>query len=154
MADDVRWLAGRGSPRQEIGLPDWAKRPWPEVAEYIRRLKEEQDAIILAHNYQRPEVQDVADIVGDSLALARAGAASDAPVIALCGVQFMAESAAILSPEKQFEAMSEDAICGFMKMITLEKVRDSLRDMQYPVTVAPDIAARARRALERMVVLG
>ena len=299
----------------------------------IRDLARTRNALILAHNYQRPEVQDVADIVGDSLALARAGAASDAPVIALCGVQFMAESAAILSPEKtvlipdraagcsladsitadqlrrwkaqhpgavvvayvntsaevkaeadycctsgnakavieaipadreilflpdvnlglwlervtgrklqiwlgechvhagiraedmeraqrespdaeflvhpecgcasqcmafgndqtkilstegmirfakaspksrfivatevgilhrlrreapekQFEAMSEDAICGFMKMITLEKVRDSLRDMQYPVTVAPDIAARARRALERMVVLG
>ena len=58
------------------------------------------------------------------------------------------------APDKQFEALSEEAVCGFMKMITLEKVRDSLRDMQYPVTVAPEIAARARRAVERMIALG
>ena len=56
-------------------------------------------------------------------------------------------------PEKQFEALSEEAVCSFMKLITLEKVRDSLRDMVYPITVPADIAARARAAVERMVAI-
>ena len=299
----------------------------------IRSLARVRNAVILAHNYQRPEVQDVADVVGDSLGLARAGAATGADVIALCGVTFMAETAAILSPEKsilipdraagcsladsisadelrawkaknpgaivvayvnttaavkaesdicctsgnaraviesipadreilflpdlwlgqylervtgrrlklwmgechvhagirpadierwqadapdaellvhpecgcasqamafgnerthilstegmirfanespkdrfivatevgilhrlrreapekRFEAASEEAICGYMKLITLEKLRDSLRDMRYEVTVPADIAAKARQAVERMVALG
>jgi quinolinate synthase len=58
------------------------------------------------------------------------------------------------APEKRFEAASEEAICGYMKMITLEKLRDSLRDMRYEVTVPADIAAKARQAVERMVALG
>jgi quinolinate synthase len=299
----------------------------------IRSLAQLRNATILAHNYQRPEIQDVADVVGDSLALARAGAASPSPVLVLCGVEFMAESAAILSPSKtvllpdlaagcslassitadelrrwkaqypgavvvayvnttaavkaeadycctsgnaravieaipadreilflpdvnlglwlqqvtgrklhiwmgechvhagirpdeltarveadpsaeflvhpecgcasramafggermrilstegmirfasaspaekfvvatevgilhrlrgslpdrRFEPLSEEAVCAFMKLITLEKVRDSLRDMVHPITVAPDIAERARAAVERMVAIG
>ncbi len=66
----------------------------------ISSLKEERDAVILAHNYQVPAVQDIADFVGDSLELARAAAALDCAVIVFCGVDFMAETAAILSPDK------------------------------------------------------
>src|SRR5690242_21120269 len=67
----------------------------------IKALAKKRNAVILAHNYQRAEVQDVADYVGDSLGLARQGAATKSDVIVFCGVHFMAETAAILSPEKR-----------------------------------------------------
>ena len=89
----------------------------------IRELAKRRDAVILAHNYQRPEVQDVADFVGDSLALARAGAATTQPVIALCGVRFMAESAAILSPEKIVLIPDLRAGCSLADSITADQLR-------------------------------
>ena len=84
----------------------------------VRELARERDAVILAHNYQLPEVQDVADYVGDSLGLSRQAAATDAAVIVFCGVHFMAETAAILSPDKQVLIPDPDAGCSLASSIT------------------------------------
>jgi len=89
----------------------------------IRRLKEEKDAIILAHNYQRGEVQDVADYVGDSLELSRAAASAAGKVIVFCGVDFMAETASILSPEKTVVLPAAEACCPMAQMITADELR-------------------------------
>jgi quinolinate synthase len=98
----------------------------PRIAslqEEVRELARLREAVILAHNYQLPEIQDVADFVGDSLGLAREGAATDAPVIAFCGVHFMAETAAILSPEKTVLIPDLDAGCSLAASITAEQLR-------------------------------
>ena len=71
-----------------------------ELQRDIKALARSRNAVILAHNYERPEVQDVADYVGDSLGLSREAAKTDADIIVFCGVHFMAETAAILSPQK------------------------------------------------------
>jgi quinolinate synthase len=92
--------------------------------EEIRELAKTREAVILAHNYQRPEVQDVADYVGDSLGLSREAAATDAEVIVFCGVHFMAETAAILSPEKTVLLPDLGAGCSLAASITAEQLRD------------------------------
>jgi quinolinate synthase len=94
-----------------------------EWATRVRRLANERDAVILAHNYQRPEIQEVADHVGDSLALARLAAASSASVIVLCGVYFMAETAKILSPSRTVLIPDAGAGCSLADSITAEQLR-------------------------------
>ena len=95
----------------------------PALQEEIRALARERDAVILAHNYQVPEVQDVADFVGDSLQLSQLAARSEESVIAFCGVHFMAETASILCPEKTVLLPDEDAGCSLADSITAEQLR-------------------------------
>jgi quinolinate synthase len=95
----------------------------PALQAEVRELARERDAVILAHNYQLPEVQDVADYVGDSLGLSRQGAATDATTIAFCGVHFMAETASILSPDKTVLIPDLDAGCSLADSITPEELR-------------------------------
>ncbi len=90
----------------------------------VRRLAAERDAVILAHNYQAPEIQDVADHVGDSLALARLAAASSARTIVLAGVYFMAETAKILCPERTVLIPSRNAGCSLADSITAAQLRE------------------------------
>jgi quinolinate synthase len=92
--------------------------------EEVRALARERNAVILAHNYQVPEVQDVADFVGDSLGLSREAAATDADAIAFCGVHFMAETAAILCPEKTVLIPDLDAGCSLAASITADDLRE------------------------------
>jgi quinolinate synthase len=103
--------------------PDLAPEDVPVLQDEVRALARERDAVILAHNYQRPEVQDVADYVGDSLGLSRQGAATDATTIAFCGVHFMAETASILSPEKTVLIPDLDAGCSLADSITPDQLR-------------------------------
>jgi quinolinate synthase len=90
----------------------------------VRALARERDAVILAHNYQVPEVQDVADFVGDSLGLSRKAATADASVIAFCGVHFMAETASILSPGKTVLIPDLEAGCSLADSITAGELRN------------------------------
>jgi quinolinate synthase len=109
-----------GGAADEPGAGD---EPGPGWAEEVRRLAAERDAVILAHNYQLPEIQDVADHVGDSLALSRLAAASDARVIVFAGVYFMAETAKILSPGKTVLIPDRRAGCSLADSITAGQLR-------------------------------
>src|SRR5947207_14512545 len=104
------------------------RKPMPKerfdpLAREIFALKKQLNAVILAHNYQVPEVQDVADYVGDSLGLSRQAAATDADTIVFCGVHFMAETAKILSPEKTVLIPDPRAGCSLASSITAEQLR-------------------------------
>src|SRR5881398_380825 len=92
-------------------------------AEEVRRLAKQRDAVLLAHNYQVPEIQDIADHTGDSLALSRIAAASDASTIVFCGVHFMAETAKILAPGKTVLIPDARAGCSLADSITGEQLR-------------------------------
>jgi len=94
-----------------------------ELQREIRELARERNAVILAHNYERPEVQDVADVVGDSLGLSREAARTSADVIVFCGVHFMAETAAILSPDKTVLLPDLGAGCSLAATIDADQLR-------------------------------
>jgi len=104
-----------------------------ELRDFITRRKRELNALILAHFYQLPEIQDIADFVGDSLQLARQAAETEADVIVFCGVSFMAESAKILSPDKMVLLPEIKAGCAMANMVTAEDLR-SLKE-QHPGSV-------------------
>lgn len=102
----------------------------------VKALARERDAVILAHNYQVPEVQDVADYVGDSLGLSREAAATDSEAIVFCGVHFMAETAAILSPDKTVLIPDLDAGCSLAASITADQLREWKADNPDAVVVS------------------
>ena len=101
----------------------------------IMKLKGEKDVVILAHNYQIPEVQDIADFVGDSLGLARQAAKTNHKTILFCGVHFMAETAAIISPEKKVLIPDLDAGCSLSDSITVEQLKKWKNEHPGAVTV-------------------
>ena len=96
----------------------------PALQEEVRALVAERGAVVLAHNYQLPEIQDVADYVGDSLGLSQQAANADAGTIMFCGVHFMAETASILCPEKLVLIPDLDAGCSLADSITAQQLRD------------------------------
>src|SRR5512140_2047747 len=101
-----------------------------ELKQAIKELLKKRNAVLLAHNYMRDEVQEIADITGDSLGLSQEAAKTSADVIVFCGVHFMAESAAILCPEKTVLLPRMDAGCPMADMITADELQKFKR--QYP----------------------
>jgi quinolinate synthase len=102
---------------------DWTSEDWQAWRDEVRALARRRDAVVLAHNYQAPEIQDVADHVGDSLALSRIAAASSASTIVFAGVHFMAETAKILAPTRTVLIPDRAAGCSLADTITAEDVR-------------------------------
>jgi quinolinate synthase len=96
----------------------------PALQDEVRALARERGAVILAHNYQLPEIQDVADYVGDSLGLSQQAAKADAPMIVFCGVHFMAETASILCPDRRVLIPDLDAGCSLADSITADQLRE------------------------------
>ncbi|MCL0049726.1 quinolinate synthase NadA, partial [Peptococcaceae bacterium] len=113
-----------------------------KLREEILRLKDERCALILSHYYQQPEIQDIADYVGDSLELSRTAAKTNKKVIVFCGVHFMAESAAILSPDKTVLIPDVTAGCPMADMVTREALIAKKKEMQ-DVTVVTYVNSSA-----------
>jgi len=109
---------------QPTPLADLSPVEIERLSDQVRALAAERNAVILAHNYQLPEVQDVADHMGDSLGLSREAASTGADVIAFCGVHFMAETASILSPDKTVLIPDPDAGCSLSESITGAQLRE------------------------------
>src|SRR5256886_13907543 len=97
---------------------------YAELQEEIKQLARARNAVLLAHNYERPEVQDVAAFVGDSLGLSREAAKTEADTIVFCGVHFMAETASILSPRKTVLLPDLAAGCSLASTITAQQLSD------------------------------
>jgi len=109
---------------EPVPVLDLSPQEIEELSAEVRQLARQRDAVILAHNYQVPEVQDVADFVGDSLALSRQAAAAGASTIVFCGVHFMAETAAVLSPRKTVLIPDLEAGCSLSDSITASELRN------------------------------
>jgi quinolinate synthase len=103
--------------------PELSPEEIAEISEEVRALAKQRNAVILAHNYELPEIQDVANYRGDSLGLSRQAAETDAEVIAFCGVHFMAETASILSPQKTVLIPDLDAGCSLADSIDADQLR-------------------------------
>src|SRR5512136_564211 len=106
-----------------------------ELIDKILKLKKQRNAIILVHNYQLGEVQDIADFVGDSLELSQNAAKTRADVIVFCGVHFMAETASIICPDKVIGLTDTNAGCPMADMITAERLRAKKRQHAQAVVV-------------------
>ncbi|MEV2907787.1 quinolinate synthase NadA [Paenibacillus larvae] len=107
-----------------------------ELKERIKQLKKERNAIILAHYYQRDEIQDIADFRGDSFLLAQKAAETDADIIVFCGVHFMGESAKILAPDKKVIIPDERAGCPMADMVNVEGLKELKRKHPHATVVA------------------
>ena len=121
------------------------------IQERIQDIKRAKHGTILAHNYQLPEIQDVADFVGDSLELSKIAARVDADIIVFCGVRFMAETAKILSPDKKVIVPEYSAICPMAKMIDAATVRSLRKKHPDAVFMAyVNTTARKSRKLDKI----
>ncbi|MCD8070712.1 MAG: quinolinate synthase NadA [Akkermansiaceae bacterium] len=131
--------------------------PTLDVREEILRLKKERRAVILAHSYQRPEIQDIADFVGDSLALARAAQKTECDVIAFCGVRFMAETALILNPSKTVVLPDGDAACSLEASCPADELAaflDAHRDENYYVIAYVNCSVGVKALADVIVTSG
>jgi quinolinate synthase len=122
MASTSGWIMGDNSIRA--------------LQDKIRSLLDKRNGVLLAHNYQRPEVQDVADLCGDSLELSIKASETDAEVIVFCGVHFMAETASILCPDKKVLLPVSSAGCPMADMITAEQLREKKQEMPDVVVIS------------------
>ena len=122
-----------------------------KLKDEILKLKKEKDVIILAHNYQIPDVQDVADFTGDSLGLSRQAAKAKQKIILFCGVKFMAETAAIISPEKTVLLPDLEAGCSLSDSITVDELRNWKK--QHPDAIVLGMLIQLQKLKQNLITV-